>query len=89
MTEIKTRPMPNRVLIRPTEVDSKTASGLYIPDIAKPKPSEGIVVATGLAMEFVAIGDLAFYNNGAGVEIEENGVKYLCLKEIPDIYAVR
>lgn len=89
MTEIKTRPAPTRVLVKPAEVESKTASGLFIPDTAKPKPDEGVVVAIGSAAEFVAIGDQVIYNKSAGVEIEENGVKYLCLKEVPDIYAIR
>jgi chaperonin GroES len=88
MTEIKTRPAPTRVLVKPVEVDDKTKGGLFIPGTAKPKPDEGVVVAIGSAVEFVAIGDRVVYNKGAGVDIQENGVDYLIFRE-SDIYAIR
>ena len=41
------KPLHDRVLVRRTESDEKTAGGLYIPESAKEKPSEGEVVSTG------------------------------------------
>ena len=41
------KPLHDRVLVRRTESEEKTAGGLIIPDSAKEKPSEGVVVATG------------------------------------------
>ena len=41
------KPLADRVLIQPKEAETKTASGLYIPDTAKEKPSEGKVLAVG------------------------------------------
>ncbi len=49
MTEVatKVRPMGDRILIRPESREEKTKSGLVLPDTAKEKPMEGIVVAVG------------------------------------------
>ena len=49
MTEVatKVRPMGDRILIRPESREEKTKSGLVLPDTAKEKPMEGVVVAVG------------------------------------------
>jgi len=47
MSELKIQPLGTRVLIKPLDQESKTASGLYIPETAKEKPQTGIVVAVG------------------------------------------
>ena len=41
------RPLADRVVIEPKEAETKTASGLYIPDTAKEKPQQGVVLACG------------------------------------------
>ena len=41
------RPLADRVLVEPKEAETKTASGLYIPDTAKEKPQEGKILAVG------------------------------------------
>ena len=41
------KPLADRVLVEPKEAETKTASGLYIPDTAKEKPQEGKVIAAG------------------------------------------
>ena len=41
------RPLADRVLIEPKEAETKTASGIYIPDTAKEKPQQGVVLAAG------------------------------------------
>ena len=44
---LKIQPLSDRVLVEPQESETKTASGLYIPDSAKEKPQQGKVVAVG------------------------------------------
>ena len=41
------RPLEDRILIKPTEPETKTASGLFLPESAKERPMQGTVVATG------------------------------------------
>jgi len=69
----------------------KTASGLYIPDTAKEKPSQGIVVAVGTGKVdeplTVKVGDKVLYGKYAGTEITVEGKEYLIMREA-DIYAV-
>ena len=44
---MKIKPLADRVLIEPKEAETKTAGGLFIPDTAKEKPQQGVVVAVG------------------------------------------
>ncbi len=86
-----TKPLPDRVLIEPKEAETKTASGLYIPDTAKEKPQQGKVVAAGPGkkdepME-VKVGDVVLYGKYAGTEITVEGKDYLILKQ-SDILAI-
>ena len=47
MSEVKIKPLADRVLIEPMAAEQKTASGIIIPDTAKEKPQRGIVKAVG------------------------------------------
>ena len=83
--------MADRVVIEPKEAETKTASGLYIPDTAKEKPQQGKVVAAGPGrkdepME-VKVGDVVLYGKYAGTEITVEGKDYLILKQ-SDILAI-
>lgn len=85
------KPLQDRVLIEPKEAEVKTASGLYIPDSAKEKPMNGIVVAAGPGkkdepME-VKAGDEVLYGKYAGTEVTFEGKKYLIMKQ-SDILAI-
>ena len=78
------KPLADRVLIQPKEAETKTASGLYIPDTAKEKPSEGKVLAVGPGkkdepME-VKVGDEVIYGKYSGTEVTVDDVKYLIVK---------
>lgn len=86
MKETKIKPVADRVLIEPEEVESKTAGGIFIPDNAKPKPSVGFVVAKGDATKFVAIGNKVQYNKGAGIDVHGDD-ELICIKEA-DIYLI-
>ena len=85
------RPLADRVVLEPKEAETRTASGLYIPDNAKEKPQQGIIVAVGPGkkdepME-VAVGDVVLYGKYAGTEITVDDKKYLILKQ-SDILAI-
>ena len=85
------KPLADRVLIEPKEAETKTASGLYIPDTAKEKPQQGTVRAAGLGkkdepME-VKVGDTVLYGKYSGTEVTVDGTKYLIVKQ-SDILAI-
>ena len=85
------KPLADRVLVEPKEAETKTASGLYIPDAAKEKPQEGKVIAAGPGkkdepME-VKVGDEVIYGKYAGTEVTVEGKKYLIVKQ-SDILAI-
>ncbi|MDY5198638.1 MAG: co-chaperone GroES [Candidatus Cryptobacteroides sp.] len=85
------KPLADRVLVEPKEAETKTASGLYIPDTAKEKPQEGKVIAVGPGkkdepME-VKVGDEVLYGKYAGTEVTVEGKKYLIVKQ-SDILAI-
>lgn len=85
------KPLADRVLIEPQEAQTKTASGIYIPDTAKEKPQQGKVVAAGPGkkdepME-VKVGDVVLYGKYAGTEVTVEDKKYLIVKQ-QDILAI-
>jgi chaperonin GroES len=96
LTATKVTPLGDGVLIRPRVRDDKTAGGIILPDTAKEKPQEGIVLAVGpgrrgsdgkrIAME-VQAEQVVLYSKYAGTEITIEGVDHLLLKET-DILAV-
>ena len=88
---IMIRPLADRVLIEPKEAETKTASGIYIPDTAKEKPQQGKVIATGPGkkdepME-VKVGEEVLYGKYAGTEVTVGDKKYLIVKQ-SDILAI-
>ena len=88
---IKIKPLSDRVLIQPKEAETKTASGIFIPDTAKEKPQEGTVIAVGPGkkdepMELKA-GDTVIYGKYAGTEVTFEEKKYLIVKQ-SDILAI-
>ena len=90
-TKVSFKPLGNRVVIEPQEGEEQmTAGGIYIPDTAKEKPQEGVVVAVGpgrlsddgarVPME-VEVGDTVIYSKYAGTEYKEGEIEYLVLRE--------
>ncbi len=84
------KPLEDRILVKPIESESKTASGIYLPEAAKEKPVRGKVIATGpgkrldngnRAKPTVKIGDTVVYGKYAGTEVEIKGDKHLIIKE--------
>ena len=79
------KPLADRVVIEPKEAETKTASGIYIPDTAKEKPQQGTVVAAGPGkkdepME-VKVSDVVLYGKYSGTEVTVDDKKYLIVKQ--------
>ena len=84
------RPLEDRVLIKPTEPETKTASGIYLPESAKEKPMQGKIVAVGpgklldngeRVTPSVKKGDTVVFGKYAGTEIEIKNVKHMIMRE--------
>lgn len=85
------RPLADRVLVEPKEAETKTASGIYIPETAKEKPQQGKVIAVGSGkkdepME-LKVGDTILYGKYSGTEITVDGKDYLMMRQ-SDVLAV-
>jgi len=91
MANVNIKPLADRVLVQPMEAESKTASGLIIPDTAKEKPQKGTVVAAGPGTKDeemqVKVGDVVLYGKYAGTELNVDGADYLMMRQ-SDILAV-
>lgn len=75
------QPLNDFLLVRPMEAEVKTASGLYVPDTAREKPSMGLVLAVPSGgAQGLAIGDKVVYRANAGEEIRSNGEKLLLVQ---------
>ena len=94
---INFRPLSDKVLVQPSEAESQTSGGIYIPDSAKQKPQGGEVVAVGpgrimddgsRAALSVAVGDKVIYSKYGGTELKLDGQEYMILDE-DQIYAVQ
>ena len=93
---MKIKPLADRVVIKPSEAEERTAGGIILPDTAKEKPQEGSVVAIGpgkisengtkVAME-VKVGNKVLYGKYSGTEIVIDGVEHLIMRE-SDILAI-
>lgn len=80
-----------RIIIKPQPAETKTASGLIIPDSAKEKPQKGEIVAVGNntkeEIASVKVGDQVLYGKYSGTELKWEGEDYLIMKEV-DVLAV-
>ena len=84
------RPLHDRVVVRRIEAEEKTAGGIIIPDTAKEKPSEGMIVAVGpgardesgkiVALDIKA-GDRILFGKWTGTEVKVDGEELLIMKE--------
>ncbi|MGB5553019.1 MAG: co-chaperone GroES [Flavobacteriaceae bacterium] len=85
MAKVSIKPLADRVLIEPMAAETKTASGIYIPDTAKEKPQKGKVVAVGPGTKdnkiTVKVGDNVIYEKFGGTELKWEGKDYLMMQE--------
>ena len=85
MAELKGRILAGKVLVKPSEAEEKTSSGIIIPDTAKEKPQQGKVIMVGAdkkdePME-IKKGDIVLYGKYAGQELSINGEDYLLISQ--------
>jgi len=89
--KLNIKPLADRVLVETIEVETKTASGIIIPDNAKEKPQKGKVMAVGKGTKdssmTVKVGDLVLYGKYSGTELKLEGKDYLIMSE-KDILAI-
>jgi chaperonin GroES len=93
---MKFRPLHDRVIVERVEAETKTASGIVIPDAATEKPEQGIVLAIGPGKrnekgDFVAlnvkVGDRVLFGKYSGQVVKDNGKELLVMRE-EDLFAV-
>jgi chaperonin GroES len=86
----KLRPLQDRVIVKQSEAETKTASGIVLPDTAKEKPTKGKVIAVGPGklddkgkpMEIgLRAGDTVYYGKYSGTDVEVDGEKFVILRE--------
>jgi len=89
-TRTTVRPLDDRVLIKPSEADERTTSGIFLPEGAKEKPMTGKVIAVGPGKlsddgtrmpVTVTKGDTVLFGKYGGTEIELDGDEYQILRE--------
>ena len=95
-SKVTVKPLGDRVVVKPLEASEQMRGGLYIPDTAKEKPSQGEVVAVGpgkvsdegarIEMD-VKVGDRVLYGKYSGTDVTLDGQEYLIVRE-SDILAI-
>jgi chaperonin GroES len=85
MSKIKIIPLADRVIIKQAGAETKTASGIIIPDTAQEKPQKGTVVSVGRGTKdhsmTVKAGDTILYGKYSGNELKHEGEDYFIMKE--------
>jgi chaperonin GroES len=92
---VNLKPLSDRVILKVKEKEETTKSGIVLPDSAKEKPQEAVVVAVGSGEVVdgkkvpldVAVGDRVIYSKYSGMEIKLDGEEYLIVKQ-NDILAI-
>lgn len=89
--KLNIQPLADRVIVKAAEAETKTKSGIIIPDSAKEKPQKGEVMAVGAGKKdepmTVKVGDTVLYGKYSGTEINIEGIDYLIMREA-DILAI-
>ncbi len=80
------KPLGNRVLAKQIEAETKTASGIIIPDSAQEKPLQAEIVAVGKEVTEVSVGEKVIYAKYKGTELTHNNETYILL-EVEDLLA--
>jgi chaperonin GroES len=90
------KPLGDRVIAKATTAEDKTAGGILLPDTAKEKPQEGVVIAVGPGVQLdsgkrapidVKVGDKIIYGKYAGTEVKVDIEEYIILRQ-EDVLAV-
>jgi chaperonin GroES len=87
----KIKPLADRVLIKVSEAETTTQSGIIIPDNAQEKPQKGTVMAVGNGTKdqpiTVKVGDTVLYGKYAGKDLKHEGEEFIIMKA-SDIFAI-
>ncbi|XVN42618.1 MAG: co-chaperone GroES [Candidatus Rickettsia vulgarisii] len=84
------RPLHDRIAVEPIQQEEKTSGGIIIPDTAKEKPMQGVVIAVGKGIRGengtihpleVKVGDKVLYGKWAGTEVKVGGKDLMIMKE--------
>ncbi len=87
---MKLRPLADRVVVKRTKEEEKTKGGIIIPDSAKEKPIEGLVIAVGNGKVLkdgkvraceVKVGDRVLFGKYTGTEVKVEGEEHVLLRE--------
>lgn len=87
---IKLKPLGDRVIVKQTAAETKTKSGILLPDSAKEKPTSGKVIAAGPGKlddngkrheVGVKVGETIYYGKYSGTDVEVEGEKFVILRE--------
>ena len=93
---VKVRPLDDRILVKQSEAEERTAGGIVLPDTAKEKPQRGKVIAVGpgkllddgrVGKLELKKGDEIYYGKYSGTEVEIDGETYVIIRE-PDVLAL-
>jgi chaperonin GroES len=93
---MKFKPLHDRLLLKPAVAETKTKSGIIIPDTAQEKPMQGEVIAVGKGKRLddgrllpldVKVGDKVIYGKWSGTEVKIAGVDHVILKE-EDLFGI-
>ena len=93
---MKFKPLHDRLLLKPMTAETKTKSGIIIPDTAQEKPMQGEVIAVGKGKRLedgrllpldVKVGDKVIYGKWSGTEVKLDGVDHVILKE-EDLFGI-
>lgn len=96
-TNLKVRPLDDRVVVQAFEAEERTRGGIVLPDSAREKPQQGTVLATGpgklldsgeRGQMSLKVGNKVFYGKYSGTEVEIDGEKYVILRET-DVLAIQ
>lgn len=96
MAKLKVRPLNDRIVVKRLEAEEKTKGGIVLPDAAKEKPKEGVVVCVGSgklldsgerASLQVKEDDRVIFSSYAGTEIKVDGQEFLIMSE-DDVLAI-
>lgn len=90
MADLKGKVLVGKVLVKPVPAETKTLSGIIIPDSAKEKPLKGTVVLVGAAKKDepveVKVGDVVLYGKYSGTELQIDGEDYLLINQTDVLY---
>lgn len=90
MAQLKGKVLAGKVLVKPVAAETKTQSGIIIPDSAKEKPLKGTVVLVGAAKKDeaveVKVGDTVLYGKYSGTELQIDGEDYLLINQSDILY---